>query len=427
MPAQLGAAALSLIALGLGVLLERGWLRVLLGAAAAALAVFALMPRGLGADALWRGWLAVHGAFALWLAAQYWLARATLASARTAAFVECCGTGWGLAVLASLAWWSGMTFLLGANLGGGPSAELARELAMRRDGSVNWPAIQAGSVLLSAAATAIAARAWPSLRRPLGLGMAGLLTVLAAFLPALGCVWLALALYAVSQRWRLSVAAALAAAWIIGSFYYQLHWTLAMKAGVLAAIGAGLALLGAPALLHQRARRSVTGSAAAGRAAPLLIALSALAVLLVVNLGIGQKERLIAHGQAVFVALAPVDPRSLMQGDYMRLNFNVPQDVARRLDGLISLRRPQVVARRDARGVATLLRIDDGTPLAADETRIQLTPKDGRWILVSDAWFFREGQAQRWAAAKFAEFRVDEEGKALLVGLADGELNAIRQ
>ncbi|TMH00918.1 MAG: hypothetical protein E6H79_16185 [Betaproteobacteria bacterium] len=114
----------------------------------------------------------------------------------------------------------------------------------------------------------------------------------------------------------------------------------------------------------------MTGSAAAGRAAPLLIALSALAVLLVVNLGIGQKERLIAHGQAVFVALAPVDPRSLMQGDYMRLNFNVPQDVARRFDGLISLRRPQVVARRDQR---------EARPARADELPGRRQPAvDGR-------------------------------------------------
>jgi uncharacterized membrane-anchored protein len=125
----------------------------------------------------------------------------------------------------------------------------------------------------------------------------------------------------------------------------------------------------------------------------------------------------------VFVELAPVDPRSLMQGDYMRLNFNLPRDG---LDGLMTLRRPHVVARRDARGVAALLRLDDGTPLAADEMRIELTPKDGRWILVSDAWFFKEGQAERWSAAKYGEFRVDDTGRALLVGMADAQLRPIR-
>jgi hypothetical protein len=63
--------------------------------------------------------------------------------------------------------------------------------------------------------------------------------------------------------------------------------------------------------------------------------------------------------------------------------------------------------RRDVRGRGHAVRLDDGKPLAADELRIELTPKDGRWILVTDAWFFAEGEAQRWAAARFGEFRVD--------------------
>ena len=84
------------------------------------------------------------------------------------------------------------------------------------------------------------------------------------------------------------------------------------------------------------------------------------------------------------------------------------------------------MARRDARNVATLLRVDSaGRPLGADEFRIELAPKDGRWILATDAWFFREGEAARWANARFGEFRVGADGKALLVGMADAELRAI--
>ena len=56
---------------------------------------------------------------------------------------------------------------------------------------------------------------------------------------------------------------------------------------------------------------------------------------------------------------------------------------------------------------------------------IELTPKDGRWVVVTDAWYFREGDATRWEAAKFGEFRVEPDGKALLVGLADAQLRGI--
>ncbi len=81
--------------------------------------------------------------------------------------------------------------------------------------------------------------------------------------------------------------------------------------------------------------------------------------------------------------------------------------------------------RRDAQGVATAVRLDDGTPLAADELCIELTPKGGRWILVTDAWFFSEGEAQRWAAARFGEFRVQADGRALLVGLRGADLKPL--
>lgn len=36
------------------------------------------------------------------------------------------------------------------------------------------------------------------------------------------------------------------------------------------------------------------------------------------------KQTLIAEGRPVFLELGPVDPRSLMQGDYMRLAFGLP-------------------------------------------------------------------------------------------------------
>jgi len=179
------------------------------------------------------------------------------------------------------------------------------------------------------------------------------------------------------------------------------------------------------------ARRPAQAGHAAAAAVPITlrqraaIATSASAVLLVANLGIWQKEALIAHGQPVFVELAPVDPRSLMQGDFMRLNFRLPADL-QRLDGdLLRAQRPHAVARRDERQVLTLLRLDDGTPLAADELRIELTPKDGRWIVVTDAWFFREGEAQRWSGARFGEFRVDDSGRALLVGLRGPDLQPL--
>jgi len=303
-----------------------------------------------------------------------------------------------------------------------------RELGRRSSFDWETTALQAVSLILAVAAALWSARQWPTLRSPSNAGIALVLAALAWFMPTLGAVLLALAFCATTARWRLAATAALAAAWIVGSFYYQLAWPLAIKAVVL--IGAG-ALLGGLAWLASRT--SGTGGLLARAASPTRtslgtragIAISALAVLAVANIGIWQKEQLIAHGQPVFVELAPVDPRSLMQGDFMALNFRVPGEVLAKADALLSGERPRVVARRDSRGVVSLLRLDEGLPLGADELRFELTPKDGRWILVSDAWFFKEGEAERWARAKYGEFRVDASGRALLVGLRGAKLESL--
>ena len=163
---------------------------------------------------------------------------------------------------------------------------------------------------------------------------------------------------------------------------------------------------------------------------PWLLALSAVATVAVANIGIADKENTIANGQKVYVPLAPVDPRSLMQGDYMRLRFTLPPlvDFDRRdagVEGLLGS-RPYAVGRLDARGVVAWERVEKyDAPIAPGEFRIQLTPKNGDWTLVTDGWYFAEGDASRWEQARFGEFRVQPDGKALLVGMADDQLAPI--
>lgn len=421
---QAGAAALAVLAVGLAVVLPRPWLRSLLGALAAGLLVLACLPspwERLHTMPLWLGW---HVALALWLLATWAQRRGSTGAVhvRWANALDPFAAGWLAATLAGLAWWSGLSFLVGAHLGGGLVGEVVRQVGRRTPTDAVWTAVV--SALLALAAASWTAWQWPSLRRPRHLGVALILAGLAWFMPTLGAVCLALAVSATSARWRLAAAAALAGLWIVGAFYYQLQWPLAHKALGLMLAGA---LLGALAWWELRAGHAGSamqpdppGNGELTRAA--ILAAAAL-VLVVANLAIWQKEDLVAKGRPVFVALAPVDPRSLLQGDYMRLNFRVPSP-----DGDIGLsraQRPSVVVRLDTRGVATAVRLDDGKPLAADEVRIELTPKDGRWILVTDAWFFAEGEAQRWAAARFGEFRVDAHGRALLVSLRGAELKAL--
>ena len=433
LPLPLACAALALVAIGSALAIPRPWLRVVLGAAAAVLAALAWLPwrNDALANGLLRFWLAWHMALLLWAAAGV-AQRAYLgdgAGARLAAALESLRAGWLLATLCGLAWWSGMTFLVGGTLGAGAARDWFAPFNGEPQAAASMAALRIGSLLLAAGAAAWAAHRWPALRTSAGAGVALVLVALAWFMPSLGAALLALSACAVDKRWRLAATAALTAAWIVGGFYYALAWPLATMGAVL--LLAGVAL-GALAWLGFRGAGAAAGSSKPAQASALRwrigdtrsipvdrlgIAATALLVLVAANFAIWQKEDLIARGRPVFIELAPVDPRSLMQGDYMRLDFRLPPAVLGEAGGLLDNKRPIVVGLRDERGVVTVLRLHRGEPLAAAELRIELTPKGGEWVIVSDAWSFAEGEAARWAPAKYGEFRLDDKGRAMLVGL----------
>lgn len=149
----------------------------------------------------------------------------------------------------------------------------------------------------------------------------------------------------------------------------------------------------------------------------LVLALTILAVLAVVNGQILGKERILRKGETVLLELAPRDPRSLLQGDYMALRYRMAADVAAAA-GLGSL-DGRAVVELDPRGRASFVRLDDGQPLL-DGQRLLVFRKRGEAVrLASDAFFFEEGRGGVYASARYGELKVARDGEAVLVGLRD--------
>ncbi|HEY5724299.1 MAG TPA: GDYXXLXY domain-containing protein [Allosphingosinicella sp.] len=146
--------------------------------------------------------------------------------------------------------------------------------------------------------------------------------------------------------------------------------------------------------------------------------LAGLAILAFVNFGIWGRERLLTEGRIVLLDLAPVDPRSLMQGDYMRLDFALA-DQAFPWDRRIAVADGKVIAALDPHGVAAFRRLDKGEPLAPGEVALRYRVRGGRPNFGTNAFFFEEGQAQAYANARYGEFRVDSDGEMILTGLRD--------
>ena len=164
---------------------------------------------------------------------------------------------------------------------------------------------------------------------------------------------------------------------------------------------------------------------------------------------VGRMENLRANGTDILLPLAPVDPRALLMGDYMALDFVVNEDIMNKLrqmydfsshsrhedksnvpsSGLAVVvptvpkdrRGKELADLQSAYPVMAFVRMDDGTPLGPGELLLAFKVRGGRTITASTAFYFQEGDAKDYERAQFGRVKLDENGKTLLVALCDGE------
>jgi uncharacterized membrane-anchored protein len=150
-------------------------------------------------------------------------------------------------------------------------------------------------------------------------------------------------------------------------------------------------------------------------------------VLVIANADILAKRQIVADGRLVLLEIRPVDPRSLLQGDYMALRY--AQETMPEEGSLPALpRRGTVIVALDSDGVARFVRFDDGTPLAAAEQRLRFKRRGegGELQYGAEAFFFQEGDAAIYADARYGMLRVAADGSSVLVGLADAGRNMLK-
>ena len=157
-----------------------------------------------------------------------------------------------------------------------------------------------------------------------------------------------------------------------------------------------------------------------------IVLISALLILVGVNASIYGKEQLLTNGKVVLLELAPVDPRSLMQGDYMALRFKAANDAfSTNIDRRNTPSDGRLVLSLDERNVAAFKRFDAGAPLSANEVVIRYRIRGDQPKFATNAFFFQEGHAEHYATARFGEFRVADSGECILTGLRDANLKQL--
>ena len=173
-------------------------------------------------------------------------------------------------------------------------------------------------------------------------------------------------------------------------------------------------------------------------AATIVIALLGLALVLVVmTMNIAKYENHLATGDTVLLALAPVDPRGFMQGDYMTLSYALERDVFAALNrdpgSYPTNEQGYVIVALDKNNVGQFVRLaaDNQTAnqpenLATNEMAIHYRIRNGSMQLATNAFFFQEGHGEAFEAAQYGLFRVNDKGEPLLTEMVDSNFQIIK-
>ena len=169
-------------------------------------------------------------------------------------------------------------------------------------------------------------------------------------------------------------------------------------------------------------------------AVAIIISLLGLALVLVVmTMNIAKYENHLATGDTVLLALAPVDPRGFMQGDYMTLSYALERDVFAALNrdpgSYPTNEEGYVIVALDKHNVGQFVRLAaDNQPenLATNEMAIHYRIRNGSMQLATNAFFFQEGHGEAFETAQYGLFRVNDKGEPLLTEMVDSNFQIIK-
>lgn len=152
-----------------------------------------------------------------------------------------------------------------------------------------------------------------------------------------------------------------------------------------------------------------------------------LCLLLGLNYDIWNKEKILKQGQTVYLELAPVDPRSLMQGDYMRLAFAIERSINKETVKE-QAKTGRIVIIPNDQGIGQFESFYNGQSLNPNQKTVNYS-KTRRWnnsiSIQPNSFFFQEGHRPLYEQAKYGVFKYQGPHTYLLHALADKDLNII--
>lgn len=243
---------------------------------------------------------------------------------------------------------------------------------------------------------------------------------------------IALLLFAYTKQSRpLFVFSLVIAMTSLAEYYYSLKLPLLYKSYLLLSVGVVFSLI-VVRLYRQypEQQEHIQGHSSYTKRVPVTALVTLVLTLGIAQFTIHQNEDVLENGESIVLKLAPKDPRSLMQGDYMELHYELLNQV---LDALsneeMTNSKAYALLTLDENHIATLCRIEFEKPQyfdgCAQGIYLSVTLNSyGDLSLPTHQFFFPEGKGEHYNQAEYGEYRF-KEGKALLLRLLNTELEAL--
>lgn len=158
------------------------------------------------------------------------------------------------------------------------------------------------------------------------------------------------------------------------------------------------------------------------RTKKLILLINFILVITLINVMMYQSEQTIKNGKLVFFEIVPIDPRSIIQGDYMTLNYNISSQGDKKMPSsgvaYIGINKEQIV-----------VEINQDSTLLDKSLRvlpIQYTKVGSRLRFGIESYLFQEGKAKSFEKAKYSGVRINATGNCILVGLYKSDLEEIK-
>ncbi len=157
-----------------------------------------------------------------------------------------------------------------------------------------------------------------------------------------------------------------------------------------------------------------------------LFLLSSVIIFAVINTMIYQKETQLKKSQEILLPLAPIDPRSFLQGDYMNLSYVLTNDLNKYYIEH-NLKTPSggyAIVSINNRNIASFVKAYEGETLPQNQFKIKFHANKGLSFGIEN-YFFEEGKAKIYIKARYAMVKISPSGEAVLTGLMDKDFNRL--